>query len=88
MCISVTPIKTVLIHKKCHRDFTDQKRGVERNAEENKVLCAKRSRSSSLLFNWKEHCMLCGKLTTIDAHHPSQTQVKTITTLPLRTEVV
>ena len=26
-CISVTPIKTVLVHKKCRRDFTDQKRG-------------------------------------------------------------
>ena len=30
-CISVTPVRTVLIHKKCRRDFTDQNRGVEKS---------------------------------------------------------
>ena len=29
-CISVTTMRTVLIHKKCRRDFTDQKRGMEK----------------------------------------------------------
>ena len=60
-----------IVHKKCPRDFTDQKRGVGRNAEETKVPCAKRLTSGSFQFNWKEHCMLCGKPATIDAHHPN-----------------
>ena len=29
-CISVTSVRTVLVHRNCHRDFTDQKRGVEK----------------------------------------------------------
>ena len=29
-CISVTPIRIVLVHKKCHRYFTDQKRVMEK----------------------------------------------------------
>ena len=41
-CISVAPIRIVLVHKKCPRDFTDQKRGVGRNAEETKDPCAKK----------------------------------------------
>ena len=87
-CIRVAPIKTVLVHKKCCRDFTDQKRGVERNVEEIEVPCAKRLRSSSFPFNWKEHCMLCGKPATNDAHHPNRTQVKIVTTLPLHSKVL
>ena len=41
-CISVTPVRTVLVHKKCRRDFTGQKRGMEKNAEEIDIPCAKR----------------------------------------------
>ena len=87
-CISVAPIRTVLVHKKYHRDFNDQKRGVGRNAEETEVPRAKRLKSSSFLFNWKDHCMLCEKLATIDACHPNRTPVKTVTTLPLRSKVL
>ena len=57
-CISVTPIRTVLVHMKCRRDFTDQKRVMEQNAEEIEIPSAKRLRSSSFLFNWKEHCVV------------------------------
>ena len=73
---SVVPIRIVLVHKKCCRDFTDQNRGVGRNAEETEVPCAKRLRSGFFQFNWKEHCMLCGKHATFDARHPNRTQVK------------
>ena len=48
-CISVTPIRTVLVHKKCRRDFTDQKRMMEQKAEEIELPSAKRLRSSSFL---------------------------------------
>ena len=34
------------------------------------------------------HCMLCGKPATIDAQHPNQSKVKTVTTLPLRDKVL
>ena len=32
--------------------------------------------------------MLCGEPATIDAHHPNQTPVKTVTTLPLSSKVL
>ena len=32
--------------------------------------------------------MLCGKPATIDARHPNQSKVKTVTTLPLRDKVL
>ena len=87
-CISVAPIRIVLVHKKCRRDFTDPKIGVGRNAEETEVPCAKRLRSGSFQFNWKEHCMLCGKPATIDTRHSNGTHVKTVTTPPLRSKIL
>ena len=61
---------------------------MERNVEEIEVPCAKRLRFSSFPFNWKDHCMLCGKPATNDARHPNQTQVKIVTILPLRSKVL
>ena len=55
--ISVAPIRIVLVHKKCLRDFTNQKRGWEEILK-NKVPYAKRLTSGSFQFNWKEHFML------------------------------
>ena len=87
-CISVAPIRTVLVHKKCRRDFTDQKRRAETNVEETEVPKAKRLCSSFSPFNWNAHCMLCGKSATIDTRHPNRTHMKTVTTLPLRSKIL
>ena len=84
----MAPIRTVLVHKKCRRDFTDQKRKAETNVEETEVPNAKRLRSSFSPFNWNAHCMLCGKSATIDTRHPNRTHVKTVTTLPLRSKIL
>ena len=83
-CISKTPIVRVLVHKSCRRNFTDQKwRSVKYIA----VPCARRLRSSSLSFNWKEDCMFCGKSVTVDSRHPER-KVITVTTLPLRCKLL
>ena len=65
----------------CCRDFTDQKR-VE-NAEEIEIPCAKRLRSDYLPFDWKKHCILCGKLAIIDTRLPNQSQIKSVNNTPL-----
>ena len=67
-CISKTPIGKVLVHKNCHRDYTNQRRATSfRTIEEDKLRQAKRLRSSMSSFNWKENCMLCGEKAKIDA---------------------
>ena len=84
-CISVIPIELCLYIRSA---VTDQKRVMEQNAEEIELSSAKRLRSSYFLFNWKEHCKVCGKPATTDARHPNRTLVRTVATLPLHSKVL
>ena len=68
--INKTPQKTVLVHKKCRRNFTDLKRGFNNRVTDAEAPCAKRLRSNQQPFNWKEDCMLCGHSAIIDSRYP------------------
>lgn len=81
-CISTDPVEAVLVHANCRRNFTDKKRlGLHSHVE---VPSAKRLRSSSLPFNWKEDCMLCGKSAIHDTRHPERQRVHKVSTIPMR----
>ena len=90
--ISTTPMRTILVHKICRRDFTDVKR-IHENVEleeDVKVPCTKRLRSSLLPFYWEKDCMLCGKSAETDPRHPErkQLQVHKVITIPLRENIL
>ena len=40
-CIEMTPVGTVLVHQKCHRNFTDHKRVMHRGEEVTELPCKK-----------------------------------------------
>jgi len=75
-CIEMTPVGTVLVHQKCHRNFTDHKRVMHRGEKVTELPCKKKLRSSFCPFNWKEDCMLCGKCAVVDTRHSDRAQVK------------
>ena len=81
-CISKTPMKKVLAHKKCCRDFTDIKEGFKsyESSPDVKVPCPKRLCSQESQFNWKDDCMFCGKRALVDPRHPEEL-MHTVTTL-------
>ena len=84
-CISGDPIEAVLVHPNCRRDFTDKKRiQLHSDVEDLEIPGAKRLRSSSLPFNWKEDCMLCGKPAIFDTRHPERQRVYKVSTIPMR----
>lgn len=88
-CMSVVPKRKVLVHGKCRRDFTDAKRVIPRAPSPiPSEPTAKRLRSDSLPFNWKGHCMLCGKSAAIDNRHPERSQVCPVRTLPVRMRIL
>ena len=82
-------MKKVLVHKKCHRDFTDIKRGFKsyESSSDVKVPCPKKLRSQESQFNWKDDCMFCGKWALVHPHHP-EVIVHTVTTMPLRSKLM
>ena len=84
----MTPVGTVLVHKKCCRNFTDQKRAMQSSVKDNEIPCVKKLRSSLLPFNLKELCMLCGKSAVVDIRHPNRTQVKAVPTLLIRSNIL
>ena len=81
-CISKTPMKKVLVHKKIYRDFADIKRGFKsyESSSDVKVPCPKRLCSQESQFNRKDDCMFCGKRALVDPRHP-EVLVRTVTTL-------
>ncbi len=82
--VNKTPIGKVLVHKHCRRDFTNRRRATcFRVLDDVQLPQAKRLRSSVLLFNWKENCMLCVKSAEIDARHPERNKVHRVTTLAM-----
>ena len=87
-CIEMTPVGSVLVHQKCHRNFTDHKRVMHRGEEVAELPCKKRLSSSFYPFNWKEDCMLCGKCTVVGTCHPDRAQVKVVTTLPMQDNIL
>ena len=86
-CINKIPIGKVLVHKNCHRDFTNRRRWFS-TSEDDQLPQAKRLRSSMLSFNWKNNCMLCGKFAEFDTHHPERNKVHNVTTLPMRDKLL
>ena len=65
-----TPIRKILVHQNCGRDFTNQKMIVHCNEFKGELLPeAKRLRSSDLSFNWKDNCILCGEFAEFDSRH-------------------
>jgi len=87
-CISETPIGKVLVHKACCRDFTNRRRASCLTLEEDQLPQAKRLRSSTVSFNWKENCMLCGEKAEIDHRHPEQNKIHSVTTLPMHEKLL
>ena len=85
--INKIPLKTVLVHKECRRNFTDIKRGFNSRVTDIEAPCAKRLRSNQLPFNWKEDCMLCGQFAILDSRYP-ETIIRSVTTLPMRTKLI
>ena len=88
-CISKTPMKNILVHKKSRRDFTDIKRGFKsyESSSDVEVPCPKRLRSQESQFKWKDDCMFCGKRALVDPCHP-EVIVHTVTTLPLHSKLM
>ena len=83
---STTPIGKVLVHVKCRRDFTDQKRlNLCSNAE---GPITKKLRSSLMPFSWNDNCLFCGKQAIVDTRHPEREQVYQVTTLPFRDQLL
>ena len=89
VCISMTPMKKVLVPKKCCRDFTDIKRVFKsyESSSDVEVPCPKRLRSQEFQFNWKDDCMSCGKRALVDPRHPDVI-VHAVTTLSLRSKLM
>ena len=85
--INKIPMKTVLVHKECRRNFTDIKRGFNSRVTDIEAPCAKRLRSNQLPFNWKEDCMICGQFAILDSRYP-ETIIRSVTTLPMRTKLI
>ena len=84
-CISTNPIETVLVHSGCRRNFTDKKRpGLQDPVTIDKIPSAKRLRSSTAPFNWKDDCLLCAKPAMVDARHPQRERVHMVSTIPMR----
>jgi len=83
----MTPVGTVLPHQKCRRNFTDHKRVIHRGEEVTELPC-KKIKVKFCLFNWKEDCMLCGKCAVVDTCHPDRAQIKVVTTLPMRDNIL
>lgn len=84
-CVSTNPVEVVLVHPKCRRDFTDQKRlGLHSEIVDGELPRAKRLRSCFSSFNWKEDCMLCGKSAVVDSRHPKRQRVYKVSTIPMR----
>lgn len=82
-CIGTDPIEAVVVHSKCCRLFTDKRR-LDLCSSDAKGPSPKQLRSSSLPFNWKENCMLCGKSAVIDTKHPERQRVHKVFTIPMR----
>ncbi len=87
---NATPIGKVSVHKKCRRDFTDKTRSFSVNPENTDDVppCSKRMRSDEVAFNFKGDCFLCGKNASIDLRRPDRTQVRRVTTLPMRDKLL
>lgn len=84
-CISTNPVETVLVHSDCRRNFTDKKRpGFQSPVVADEIPSAKRLRSSTVPFNWKDDCLLCAKPAIMDTRHPQRECVHRISTIPMR----
>ena len=84
-CISTNPIETVLVHSDCHRNFTDKKRlELQSPVALDEIPGAKRLRSSTAPFNWKDDCVLCAKPAIMDTRHPQRECVRRVSTTPMR----
>ncbi len=81
-CMSIVLKRKVLGHRKCRRDFTNAKCVISKAPSPSEPT-AKRLWGDSLPYNWKEHCMLCGKLAEIDHRHPEISQVCPVRILPV-----
>lgn len=83
-CINSMPLRKVLVHKNCRRDFTNKRRSVRLSSTDgNEVPQPKRLRSSISSFNWKENCIFCGEFAKFDSRHPERNKVHKVTTLPM-----
>ena len=88
-CISTNPVETVLVHSDCRRNFIDKKRpGFQSPVIANEIPSARRLRSSTVPFNWKDDCLLCAKPTIMDTCHPQRECVHRISTIPMRRNVL
>ena len=84
-CISTNPVETVLVHSDCCRNFTDKKRsGFQSPVVADEIPSAKRLRSRTVPFSWKDDCLLCAKPAIMDTCHPQRECVHRISTIPLR----
>ena len=79
------PVEIVLVHSDCRRNFTDKKRpGFQSPVVADEIPSAKRLRSSTVPFNWKDDCLLCTKPAIMDTCHPQREYVHRISTIPMR----
>ena len=80
-CISTTPVRKVLVHKICCRNFSDPQRLIK--TEDAEQLCVKKLRSTLSSVNIKEDCFFCGVFAVKDERHPERSQVHVVSALPI-----
>ena len=84
-CSSTDPVETVLVHPECRKTFTDKRRpGPQNPVAADEIPSAKRLRSATAPFNWKEDCLLCTKPAIVDTRHPHRQHVHRVSTIPMR----
>ncbi len=87
-CISKIPVGKVLVHQACRRDYTNKRRASWLSSEKEKPPEAKRLRSSTVSFHWKENCMLCGKKAKTDNRHPVRNKIHSVTTISMHDKLL
>ena len=79
--------KTVYVHKKCRRDFTDTKRAFKFHSD-SQAAPAKRLRSSIQSYTWEDQCFLCARSAVKDEKHPNRKSIHKVTLIDLHSKLV
>ena len=77
----------VLIHSKCHKDYTNRRR-LDNFLKKEVVNDRKTTRQSMEQFDWKEQCFCCGADASKDKKQPDRNIVHLATTIPFRNKVL
>ena len=76
----------VLIHVKCRKDYTNQRR--LNSFLKKKINECKPTRQTVQQFDWKKQCFYCGKDAIKDPKHPDRNIVHLASTLPFRNSIL